>query len=86
MGGTEKGREWQLGAIVNKIEFSNPIISLINYIDAAPNSISTKMLAIADSGVNIHLARQATPKMSPIVMENEMKLDYQMESLWSQQI
>ena len=31
------------------------------------------MLAIADSSVNIHPARQATPKMDPVVMENEMK-------------
>ena len=31
------------------------------------------MLAIADSGENIHLARQATPTTTPVIMENEMK-------------
>ena len=31
------------------------------------------MLAIADYGANIHLARQATPTMSPVVMDNEIK-------------
>ena len=31
------------------------------------------MIAIIDSGVNIHLARQATPKMSPLMMDNEIK-------------
>ena len=31
------------------------------------------MLEIADSGVNIHLAKQSTPTMAPIIMENYMK-------------
>ena len=31
------------------------------------------MLAIAESGANIHLAKQATPTMAPIIMENDMK-------------
>ena len=31
------------------------------------------MLAIADSGVNIHLAKQATPTMDPVMMENGIK-------------
>ena len=31
------------------------------------------MLEIADSGMNIHLARQATPKTAPVIMDNEMK-------------
>ena len=31
------------------------------------------MLAMAESGANIHLARQATPTMSPVIMENKMK-------------
>ena len=31
------------------------------------------MLAIADSGANIHLSRQATPTMAPVIMYNEMK-------------
>ena len=31
------------------------------------------MLAIADSSVNIHLARQANRKMSPVIMDNQMK-------------
>ena len=73
MGGSEKGCEWRLGAIFNKIEISNPKIILINYIDTPPNPNITKMLAITDSGTNIHLARQATLTMSPVIMENEMK-------------
>ena len=52
---------------------SNPKISLINYIDTPPNPTSTNMLAIADSGVNIHMARQATPTMALVIMDNEMK-------------
>ena len=31
------------------------------------------MLAITDSGANIHLAKQATPTMPPAIMENYMK-------------
>ena len=31
------------------------------------------MLAISDSGANIHLAKQATPTMDPVIMENYMK-------------
>ena len=31
------------------------------------------MLAITDPGVNINLARQATPTMDPVIMDNEMK-------------
>ena len=70
MDGSEKGREWRLGAIVNTIEISKPKIILINYIDTPPNNNSTNMLAIADSGENIYLARQATPTMAPVMMEN----------------
>ena len=33
MGGSEKGCQWRLGEIFNKIEISKPKISLINYID-----------------------------------------------------
>ena len=49
MSGSKKGFELWLGAIDNKIEISNPKISLINYIDTQPNLTSTNMLAIADS-------------------------------------
>ena len=31
------------------------------------------MIAITDSGANIHLARQATPTMAPVIMDNKMK-------------
>ena len=31
------------------------------------------MLTIADSGANIHLSKQATPTMSPVIMANYMK-------------
>ena len=29
------------------------------------------MLEIADTGANIHLAKQATPKLAPVIMDNE---------------
>ena len=38
-----------------------------------PNTTSTNMLEIADSGANIHILRQATPTMAPLIMGNEMK-------------
>ena len=44
MGGSEKGREWRLGKIVNKIKISNPKISLINNLDTPPNPTSTNMI------------------------------------------
>ena len=57
---------------MNKIEISNPKISLINCIDNPPNTTSNNMLEIADSGVNIHLEKQATTEVDPIIMSNEM--------------
>ena len=65
MGGSVKGVEWWLGAIVNKIEIVNHKISLLNYIYTPPNPTSTNMTEIADSGANIHLAMQATPYNGP---------------------
>ena len=52
MGGSEKGCEWRLGAIVNKIEICNPKIGLINCIATPPNPTSNNMVAITDSGAN----------------------------------
>ena len=43
--------------MVNKIEISNPKISLINYIDTPPNPTSTNMLETTDSAANVHLER-----------------------------
>ena len=73
IGGGEEGCEWRLGVIVNKIEISNPIIILINYIDTPPNNLSNNMLAIAESGTNIHIAKKTTPTMAPVIMSNDMK-------------
>ena len=73
MGGSEKLCEWRLGSIVNKIEISNPKISLIKYIDTPHNPTSNNILAIADSGENIHPEKQAIPTMSPVIMENVIK-------------
>ena len=53
---------------MNKIYISNPKISLINFIDTPPNPHSNHMLAIADSGANIHLSKQATTTMAPVIM------------------
>ena len=49
---------------------SNPKISLINCIGNQPNYPSKNKLAIADSGANIHLAKQATTTMSPVIISN----------------
>ena len=57
---------------MNKIEISNPNISLINYINNPPNTPSNNMLTIADSGANIHLAKQTTNTMDSVIMSNEM--------------
>ena len=70
MAGSEKVGKLQLGEIVNQIEISNPKISLINYIDTPTNTTRTNMLSIIDSGVNIHLERQANPTTAPLIMEN----------------
>ena len=59
-----------LGEIDNKIKISNPKISLTIHIDTPPNPTSTNMIEIADSGTNIHLARQATHKMVRVIMDN----------------
>ena len=59
--------------MVNKIEISNPKISLIYYIYNPPNTTSKNMLAINDSGANINRAKQATPTMAPLIMKNYMK-------------
>ena len=55
LGGSNKGWECRLGAEMNKIETSKPNISLINFIDTPPNPSSNNMLAIIESGANIHL-------------------------------
>ena len=73
MGSSEKGCEGQLGAIDNKIKTSSPNMSLTNNIDTPPNPTSTNMLAIADSGANIHVARQSTPTILPVVTDNKTK-------------
>ena len=86
IGGSEKVCEWRLGVIVNEIKMSNPKIILINFIYTPSNQNTTNMLEISDSGANIHLERQDTLRMAPVIMDNEMKQDYQMEALWSQHI
>ena len=73
MVGSEKGCELRLRAMNNKIKMTNPKINLINLINTSPNPTSTNMLAIIDNGENIHLARQATPTMAPVMMYNEIK-------------
>ena len=58
----EKVREWRLGEIVNKIVIGNPKISLTNYNNTPTNTTSNKMLAIKDSGANIHLEKNSPYK------------------------
>ena len=55
---------------MDKIEISNPKISLINCIDTPPNTPRNNMLAVTDSGANIHLAKQATTAMDPVIMSD----------------
>ena len=57
LGGSDKGCEWRLGAEINKVEISNPKISLINCIDTLHNPTSNNILAIVDSGSNINIAK-----------------------------
>ena len=76
MSGIEKGRKWQLGEIVNKIEISNPKISLRKYIDSPPNPTSNNTLEISDSGANTHLSKQATHTMAPVISQMIWKWDY----------
>ena len=59
-----------MGGIDNKIKMSNPKISLIKNIDTPSNPTSTNMLAIPDSGANIHLARQANHTTAPVIMDS----------------
>ena len=73
MRGSEKVCEWRLGAIFNKTGIINLKISLVYYIYTPPNPTSNNMLEIADSGVNIHLEKQATPTMASVILENCMK-------------
>ena len=70
LSGIKKGCECRLGAIINKIEISNPKINLIKYIRNPPNPTSNNMLEIADSGANIHLSKQSTTTMAPVTISN----------------
>ena len=57
---------------MNKIEISNPKISLINCIGTPQNYPSIKTLAIADSGANINLPKQATITIDPVMISDEI--------------
>ena len=57
---------------MNKIEISNPKISLTNCINTPTNPPSNIIPEITDSGVNIHLAKQAATTMSPVIKSNEI--------------
>ena len=51
---------------------SKPEISLTNCIDTPQYFPSNNMLSMADSGANIHLEKQDTTTMDPVIMSNEM--------------
>ena len=57
---------------MNKIEVINPKISLINCIDTPLNPPSDNMISITDSGDNIHLSKQSTTTMAPVILANEI--------------
>ena len=44
----------------------------MNCIDIPPKYPSNNTLAITDSGVNIHLAKQVNTTMSPVIMSNKI--------------
>ena len=69
--GIEKGCEWKLGAIMNKIKISTPKTSSINNTTTPPNYPSNNTLEIEDSGTNIHLDKQATPKMAQVIISKD---------------
>ena len=72
LGGSEKGWEWWLGAIIDKIGINNPKFSLINCIGNQPNSNSKNTLEIKESGANIHLSKQSSTTMPPSIISNGM--------------
>ena len=72
MSGNRKGYILRLEVIINNIEISNPKISLTNCIGNPPNYPSNNTLAVVDSGVNIHLAKQSTTTMAPVIIPNEI--------------
>ena len=51
-----------------KIEIYTPKLSLINNIGTPHNSPSKQTLAITDSGANMHLSKQSTTKMAPVII------------------
>ena len=57
---------------MNKIEISNPRMNLINFIRTPPKFPSKNMLAISESGADIHLAKNSTKNFSPVIMKNDM--------------
>ena len=57
---------------MNKIKISNPKLSLINNIRTPPTYPSKHTLEIADSGANIHISKQATPTMDPVIISKDM--------------
>ena len=73
IGRKQKGCKRWLGAIFNKIEMSTLKISLINCIGTPPNYPSKNMLSIADSGANIHLAKQSTTIIAPVIISDDTK-------------
>ena len=73
LGVGKKGCKLRLGEIMNKIKISTPKPSLINNIRTPPNSPSRKKLAIADSGSNINLFKQATPTKATVIITNDIQ-------------
>ena len=73
MGVNEKGCKWRLGVTIIEIEIRSPKLSLIICIANPPNSPSKKTQEIADSGANIHLAKESTITMNPVIISNKMK-------------
>ena len=57
---------------MNKIKISTPKTSLINNISTPPNYPSKCTLAIAKSGANIHIEKQSTPIIYPVIMSKDM--------------
>ena len=57
---------------MNKIKISTPRISLINNIGNPSNYPKKYTLEMAESGVNIHISNEATPRMALVIISKNM--------------
>ena len=56
---------------MGRIGINNPTISLIYFINTPPNPPSNNMLSITESGAKIHLVKQSTTTMAPVILSDK---------------